>query len=202
MRNIDIDSPVYEENVRRTATKYSCARATIHRTMSLQPFPPFPMSRPTLLAAGIAATILLVPMISVAASLAQEPSNGFVRGPRPSWSLTHAKSGTDAHRAFHADVTATLASMKKNGASAEEMREALQKIEREHRVFHGWNSLPQHQSVVSTPATSTPKATLNPLGSSAEWMNGFQPIYTELRYEGSRPSIRLLQEYARLRGVR
>lgn len=171
---------------------------------------------------SVVAVASFLPFSAVAAPVPTvEPSSVFTTGPLPAWATRHTNSGTADHREFHKNADATLKAWKednKDRVGTEEytadLRMKLASLGREHRAFHGWQEKTQAEkmwreknasalteggtSMGGFPSTLSPdlKNALSLLSES-----DFVPFPTEHRYEGTRPSSRLLRDQASVRGL-
>lgn len=148
-----------------------------------------------------------------------EPSSVFTTGPLPAWTTRHTNSGTADHREFHKNADVTLKTWKDKNADrvgtpeyTKELRSVLVGISREHRAFHGWQEKTQAQkvwseknaSVVNTNGVSDFSVELSPELKTAITLiteSDFVPLTSEHRYEGSKPSSRLMREKASVRRI-
>lgn len=181
------------------------------------------MNRSTSLIIGASVTIAcaLVPASSFAMKVPTvEPSSVFVTGPLPAWSTRHVNSGSADHREFHKNADMTLKAWKEENKDrigtpeyAKDLRMKLSSLSREHRAFHGWqektqaekvwleknaSALSENASMGGFPSTLSPdlKNAISLLSQS-----DFSPVVTEHRFEGSRPSSRLMRDQASVRGI-
>ena len=180
------------------------------------------MNRSTSLLIGATITLAttLLPVSSFAMKVPTvEPSSIFVTGPLPAWASRHTNSGTADHREFHKNNEATLKAWKDANkdrvGTAEytaDLRAELASLSHAHRVFHGWQEktdtqtqwLEKNASAINDSAMGGFPATLSPELKTAISLlseSDFTPVVTEHRFEGTRPSSRLLREQASVRGI-
>lgn len=185
-------------------------------------FPHLTMNRSTSLLIGATITLAatLLPVSSFAMKVPTvEPSSVFVTGALPAWANRHTNSGTADHREFHKNAEATLKTWKeqnKNRVGTEEytaeLRMKLASLSREHRAFHGWQNetraeklwQEKNASAMNANAIGGFPVTLSPELKTAISLisqSDFAPLTAEHRYEGSRPSARLMREQASFRGI-
>lgn len=168
------------------------------------------MYRFTSLALGTAMVSLSLPLTAFAAVSAPtvEPSNGFAIGVDPAWAPRHTNAGTIEHREYHKQAAANLQAWKDENKPflssreyARELREVLAKRGHDHRNYHNWNDdtdaerawRESHKDMTNPYATggSDEAVTASPVVNAP---SNYSPIIDERRFEGSRPSSRLMRE--------
>ena len=152
----------------------------------------------------------LLPVISSAAPLGHktEPVSVFTSGQGPAWSHAHSTSSTEEHAAFHEKAEAELAlwtsdNAKNIGTSdyARAKRAFLIQRDKAHRTFHHWNDLTDAQKAwrekqKDVTHAEAPSRVQTRAEKAKEMLStsDFSPNIIDHRYEGSRPSARLLAE--------
>lgn len=184
-------------------------------------FFPFPfMNRSSSVAVISMTVVFLLPLSAFALVKVPtvEPSSVFITGPLPAWSARHTDSGMDEHRNYHKQSDADLQLWKNENKSlpgteeyTNELRAALVQRGHEHQAFHHWNDDTDAQKtwreayknmVNQLAATSThPVNTVSKTASQLLAEGNYFPILPERRFEGSKPSSRLMRELARVRGL-
>lgn len=177
------------------------------------------MNRSSIAAGVTMSALFLMPLVAVAAvkAPAVEPNSGFTTGSLPAWASRHASSGSIEHREFHKQMVENLGIWKeenKRSLGTEEYTQSLRVFlvgqGQEHRTYHHWQDETDAERAwraarknmvnpFAPRAVTTPVTNPTPADLLAE--SDFTPIFAEHRYEGSKPSSRLMAEQARVRGL-